>query len=489
VVGYSKLAASSDWWRAAFLVLFLIFHYAELLPALPQSEVLDSSSMNFIVGLVLSLWSMITFTQGVTPMAYQELRSIDFSLSTHEVVAKACMSASTWISLGWWFSRWVPPTQLQQESTATSHQMHVLSLWARPFCQFLLESSTTALYYWYRHLPLHLPPQSSEKVDLAPQECCLQAVFHIWAARNIVLCISLLSMTTVGLAYMPTRLVVRVIRVTWVLILLFSPTSLPLGLLWDGWYSWDGLKLSCAAGLPLSSGITLDFPWEMRRMIWATQGAFHSTMCNLRPRKRILLDVVALFGLFVDWRALTRVRLATTLDSIFVFIFGFVLTRLLIVQAIPKGVDTRRARGFDEAVRTTMDSELGVARAAPRPQQRKHRGQRKLRQSGVDQAGSQAGSLARPTSQHLLQPEATKGWSSAVEPTLAAATEKPMSPTRPEELKHDVCIICFDAPRTHIFLPCMHFCVCESCASAASSGECLCPCCRAPAVARRVFVT
>lgn len=41
------------------------------------------------------------------------------------------------------------------------------------------------------------------------------------------------------------------------------------------------------------------------------------------------------------------------------------------------------------------------------------------------------------------------------------------------------CQICFDAPRTHLFLPCGHRCACNACATIIAGGDHpLCPICR-----------
>jgi hypothetical protein len=38
------------------------------------------------------------------------------------------------------------------------------------------------------------------------------------------------------------------------------------------------------------------------------------------------------------------------------------------------------------------------------------------------------------------------------------------------------CVVCLVEPRSHVFIPCMHVCVCEVCAMAIGDG--LCPLCR-----------
>ena len=44
------------------------------------------------------------------------------------------------------------------------------------------------------------------------------------------------------------------------------------------------------------------------------------------------------------------------------------------------------------------------------------------------------------------------------------------------------CIICMEAERTHLFVPCGHRCVCEACAALVMSENSECPMCRVPAI-------
>ena len=44
---------------------------------------------------------------------------------------------------------------------------------------------------------------------------------------------------------------------------------------------------------------------------------------------------------------------------------------------------------------------------------------------------------------------------------------------------HDhTCIICLDAPRSVVFLPCKHFVVCTACSKLVMASGALCPICR-----------
>jgi hypothetical protein len=41
----------------------------------------------------------------------------------------------------------------------------------------------------------------------------------------------------------------------------------------------------------------------------------------------------------------------------------------------------------------------------------------------------------------------------------------PAAPAPHPDDAEDLCVVCFDAPKDHIMLPCFHMCVCEACAS------------------------
>ena len=43
------------------------------------------------------------------------------------------------------------------------------------------------------------------------------------------------------------------------------------------------------------------------------------------------------------------------------------------------------------------------------------------------------------------------------------------------------CVVCFDAPKDHLVLPCKHLCVCEACAEQLTKTRTpMCPVCRGP---------
>ena len=59
-----------------------------------------------------------------------------------------------------------------------------------------------------------------------------------------------------------------------------------------------------------------------------------------------------------------------------------------------------------------------------------------------------------------------------------------------EETADNMCDVCFDAEKTHVFVPCGHQCTCEACATHIMADTALCPVCREKAVhVMRVFKT
>jgi hypothetical protein len=49
----------------------------------------------------------------------------------------------------------------------------------------------------------------------------------------------------------------------------------------------------------------------------------------------------------------------------------------------------------------------------------------------------------------------------------------------PDDAEEDQCVMCFDAPKDRIILPCFHVCVCEACATLLTRmSKPLCPICR-----------
>jgi hypothetical protein len=49
----------------------------------------------------------------------------------------------------------------------------------------------------------------------------------------------------------------------------------------------------------------------------------------------------------------------------------------------------------------------------------------------------------------------------------------------PDDAEEDQCVMCFDAPKDHIIIPCGHVCVCEACANLLTQmRKPTCPICR-----------
>ena len=51
----------------------------------------------------------------------------------------------------------------------------------------------------------------------------------------------------------------------------------------------------------------------------------------------------------------------------------------------------------------------------------------------------------------------------------------------PPTVEETMCVVCFDAPKDHLVLPCKHLCVCEACAEQLTKTRTpMCPVCRGP---------
>jgi hypothetical protein len=55
----------------------------------------------------------------------------------------------------------------------------------------------------------------------------------------------------------------------------------------------------------------------------------------------------------------------------------------------------------------------------------------------------------------------------------------PPAAPAPDDAEGQWCVLCFDAPKDHIILPCFHMCVCEACANQLTQRNSACPICRA----------
>jgi hypothetical protein len=78
---------------------------------------------------------------------------------------------------------------------------------------------------------------------------------------------------------------------------------------------------------------------------------------------------------------------------------------------------------------------------------------------------------ARSGALRMQQVQAQLGVSPAAPALQAAADEENM------------CVVCFDAPKDHIIVPCGHQCVCEACAEQLTNTRTpMCPVCRGPII-------
>ena len=81
--------------------------------------------------------------------------------------------------------------------------------------------------------------------------------------------------------------------------------------------------------------------------------------------------------------------------------------------------------------------------------------------------------------------EAAAEWAAAVEAAEAADVEAaapPEAAALPPVVPHEAeCVVCMDAPPSHILIPCGHVCVCAACAERCTDITRECPICREPA--------
>jgi hypothetical protein len=63
---------------------------------------------------------------------------------------------------------------------------------------------------------------------------------------------------------------------------------------------------------------------------------------------------------------------------------------------------------------------------------------------------------------------------------LGSSVVPPAAPAPQPGAEETQCVVCFDAPKNHVLVPCMHMCVCEECAERLVSFKPpRCPVCRA----------
>jgi hypothetical protein len=71
-----------------------------------------------------------------------------------------------------------------------------------------------------------------------------------------------------------------------------------------------------------------------------------------------------------------------------------------------------------------------------------------------------------------------------VQQRLGSSRTPPSAPTTPAphpDAEETMCVVCFDAPKDHLVLPCKHLCVCEACAEQLTKTRTpMCPVCRGP---------
>jgi hypothetical protein len=64
-----------------------------------------------------------------------------------------------------------------------------------------------------------------------------------------------------------------------------------------------------------------------------------------------------------------------------------------------------------------------------------------------------------------------------VQSRLGSSVAPPAAPASHPDAEETMCVVCMDAPKNRVVLPCMHMCVCEACAQLLRDR---CPVCRGP---------
>jgi hypothetical protein len=68
-----------------------------------------------------------------------------------------------------------------------------------------------------------------------------------------------------------------------------------------------------------------------------------------------------------------------------------------------------------------------------------------------------------------------------VQARLGSSVVPPAAPAPHPDAEETMCVVCFDAPKDHIIVPCGHMCVCEACAEQLTKTRTpFCPVCREP---------
>jgi hypothetical protein len=68
-----------------------------------------------------------------------------------------------------------------------------------------------------------------------------------------------------------------------------------------------------------------------------------------------------------------------------------------------------------------------------------------------------------------------------VQARLGSSVVPPAAPAPHPDAEETMCVVCFDAPKDHIIVPCGHMCVCASCAEQLTKTRTpTCPVCREP---------
>jgi len=151
----------------------------------------------------------------------------------------------------------------------------------------------------------------------------------------------------------------------------------------------------------------------------------------------------------------------------------------LIWQRVLKRADDQRQRELQQQQRDLQQQQLRLQqgqkqRRLQQQQQQKAKAQQQGEAAHVVISDSKP--IVTPDSKHVQVPPNNK----------EKVQEKQQG--QPDDSENKLCIICWEAPKTHLFVPCGHYSTCEKCGKAFSNNTC--PVCRTHVrFVQRVFIS
>jgi hypothetical protein len=127
-----------------------------------------------------------------------------------------------------------------------------------------------------------------------------------------------------------------------------------------------------------------------------------------------------------------------------------------------------------EAARATVAAEVVAAVAAVEAEAKAERARVAAEEAAVAAAAEAVAKAAEAAKRQQLEEKLA---ALALEVQQVQAELGSGSGTSQPDAEETLCVVCMDAPKDHIVLPCMHMCACEACAQLLRDR---CPVCRGP---------